>query len=351
MVSADNLNLDVLEVIFSFLSGSDLPAVALVSRSFLAAVIPRLYNTISYRIRQGKGYASGETMSPFAAVIAHPHLAIHVQNIEISTVPTLKSVMHPVFVRECREALQICKNLKSFKCTVQNVLPMLLPALQEKERLESLRVYANLTTVQAKMLVNIKRLHSLSLEFASWNTVDLLPSWSLSLSRTLTTLSFYMINELNEGIFESVLRNLPNLLGLHVIGCPKLDHVAVLKHLTKTPLLESLSMTTTETPRPLPLMPLSLHHLKNLAFDAKYSMQPSPSPMVLSSILTYLKSASPSLTSFAIKMPERKVVVGDSFIDLLIDNHKRTLRRLAFLDCGVSRESIIKIYVSSSRKT
>ena len=58
MVSADNLNLDVLELIFSFLSGNDLPSVALVSRSFLAGVIPRLYDSISYRIRQMKGYDS-----------------------------------------------------------------------------------------------------------------------------------------------------------------------------------------------------------------------------------------------------------------------------------------------------
>uniref|UniRef100_A0A8H8CHH6 Uncharacterized protein n=1 Tax=Psilocybe cubensis TaxID=181762 RepID=A0A8H8CHH6_PSICU len=319
MVSADNLNLDVLEVIFSFLSGNDLPAVAL-----------------------GKGYASGETISPFAAVIAHPHLAIHVQNIEISTVPTVKSVVHPVFVRECREALRICKNLKSFKCIVQNVLPMFLPALQEKGRLNTLRIYANLTTTQATMLVNITGLESLSLEFASWNTVDLLPSWSSSLSRTLTTLSLYMINVLHEDIFASVLGNLPNLVGLHVVGCPKLDHVAIFKHLTKTPLLENLSITVTETTKPLPLIPLALHHLRNLALDAKYTMQPSP-VTVLASVLTYLNSSSPSLSSFAIKMPERKVVVGEPFIDLLIDNHQSTLRRLAFLDCGVSRESIIKI--------
>ena len=57
MVSADNLNLDVLELIFAHLSGNDLSSVALVSRSFLAGVIPRLYNTLSYRLRQGKGYA------------------------------------------------------------------------------------------------------------------------------------------------------------------------------------------------------------------------------------------------------------------------------------------------------
>lgn len=56
MVSADNLNLDVLELICSFLTGKDLPSVALVSQSFHAAVIARLYKTISYRLKQSKGY-------------------------------------------------------------------------------------------------------------------------------------------------------------------------------------------------------------------------------------------------------------------------------------------------------
>lgn len=56
MVSADNLNLDVLELIFAFLSGNDLPSVASVSRSFLAGVIPRLYRRIFFLLKQAKGY-------------------------------------------------------------------------------------------------------------------------------------------------------------------------------------------------------------------------------------------------------------------------------------------------------
>ena len=56
MVSADNLNLDVLELIFAFLSGNDLPSVASVSRSFLAGVIPRLYRRIWVVLKQAKGY-------------------------------------------------------------------------------------------------------------------------------------------------------------------------------------------------------------------------------------------------------------------------------------------------------
>lgn len=55
MVSADNLNLDVLELIFAHLSSiDDLASVALVSRSFLAAVIPKLYRKLSYGLHQSK---------------------------------------------------------------------------------------------------------------------------------------------------------------------------------------------------------------------------------------------------------------------------------------------------------
>ena len=58
MVSADNINLDCLELIFAYLSGNDLVSVSLVSRSFLAAVIPRLYRTLSFGLHQAKRYPS-----------------------------------------------------------------------------------------------------------------------------------------------------------------------------------------------------------------------------------------------------------------------------------------------------
>lgn len=53
-----------------------------------------------------------------------------------------------------------------------------------------------------------------------------------------------MIYDLHEDIFASILNNLPSLIGLHVVGCPKLDHVIVFRHLSETPLLQSLSLTT-----------------------------------------------------------------------------------------------------------
>ncbi|KAF9484083.1 hypothetical protein BDN70DRAFT_903847 [Pholiota conissans] len=343
MVSADNLNLDVLELIFCFLSGNDLPSVALVSKSFLTGVIPRLYSTISYRTRQAKGYATKETMSPFAAIIAHSHLAIHVRNIEIRSVPMLKSRLHPIFVRECKEALQLCKNLNTFKCTVPSVLAVFLPSLQDKQRLENLRIHANLTTDQSQMLQNLIKLQSLAVEFATWNVVDMLPKWTSSISETLSSLTLYMINELHESVLEGILIQLPNLIGLHVVGCPKVDHIVLLRQASKTPLLQSLSLTTSENTYELTFPPPSLRHLRHLAFDTRYTLQPSPSPAILASVLAHLKTSAPSLLSFAIKLPERKVVIGEPFVAQLVELFGFSLERLAFLNCSVSMESVAEV--------
>lgn len=56
MVTADNLNLDVLELIFTWLNGSDLHSVALVSRSFFAGVLSRLYLSLVFRLNNAKRY-------------------------------------------------------------------------------------------------------------------------------------------------------------------------------------------------------------------------------------------------------------------------------------------------------
>ena len=98
MVNAQNLNLDVLELVFAHLAtGNDLASVALVSRSFLAGVIPRLYETLLFRLSQAKKYPSvssqtirllkvaltrsGKVTAPFASLLNHPELAKHVRNI------------------------------------------------------------------------------------------------------------------------------------------------------------------------------------------------------------------------------------------------------------------------------
>ncbi|KAJ3804042.1 hypothetical protein F5876DRAFT_83880 [Lentinula aff. lateritia] len=343
MVTADNLNLDVLESIFFHLSGNDLSSVALVSRSFFAGVIPRLYRKIMFRLNHAKRYP--RVMSPFNAILVHPSLATHARHIEIRTIPTLKSQLHPVFLSECTRALALCNNLQSFQCTV-NAVPPLLPSLQGKERLQDLRIYANLTTLQSEKLAEIANLTNLCLDFGSWNVLDVLPRWTPKFVKTLTSLCLYMANELNETVLDKVLQQLPELQALHIVGCGQVDHVAVLRLVSHTPRLESLSLSATastspESLAPIPQPPPSLQHLKHLALDTRYSMMSSPAPQVLSSILNYIQSS--ALLSFIMHLPELGISVGNEFIEELVKLHGHTLRTLAFIDCGVSMESIATI--------
>lgn len=180
---------------------------------------------------------------------------------EIRTIPNLKHQHHPVFLSECTRALELCYNLQSFRCTVHALPPLLVP-LQGKRRLQELRVHANITTAQAEKLAEIHNLTSLCLDFGSWNIIDVLPRWTPKFSSTLTSLCLYVshlwrlafssfwwgkqnASELNENVLDQVLQQLPGLLGLHVIGCGQIDHVAVLRLVSHTPLLESLSLSTT----------------------------------------------------------------------------------------------------------
>ncbi|TFK52940.1 hypothetical protein OE88DRAFT_1711773 [Heliocybe sulcata] len=340
MVSADNLNLDVLELIFAFLSGNDLVSVALVSRSFFAGVIPRLYNTLGFRLSQSKKYP--QVQSPFGAVMAHPDFAIHVRHIDIRRIPTARSSSsyHPEFVRDCTQVISAASNLTSFTLTI-DALPPFLPALQGKQRLRDLRIYANLTTDQSAKLIEIKGLHNLTLDYASWNLVDVLPTWTRTLSPSLTSLTLYMASDLNELVLRQALCNLPNLTGLHVIGCGKTDHVAVLKLATVfSPKLESLSMTTWENPRPLPDDLGTLPYLRHLSLDTHSSMPGPPStPSLWTTLFQKTAEWSCPLSSVTLKLSER-TLVSDNFVKTLLDAHESTLRNLFFVRCRLSLESL-----------
>lgn len=95
MVSADNLNLDCLETVFAYLSGNDLVSVSLVSRSFLAGVIPHLYRSLVFHMGNSKRYPKVnhpikvaarilmlfQVSSPFDIIVQRPNLAAHVRSI------------------------------------------------------------------------------------------------------------------------------------------------------------------------------------------------------------------------------------------------------------------------------
>ncbi|KAF7292681.1 hypothetical protein MIND_01166300 [Mycena indigotica] len=357
MVSADNVHLDVLELIFAYLSGSDLASIALVSRSFFAGVIPRLYSTLLFRLTHAKRYMS--IISPFAAVALHPELGVHVRYIDIRTVPIVKSQYHPKFLKETTLALSLCPNIISFRCSTP-ALPPFISTLQSKGRLRDLRINATLTSEQSTMLVKLEGIRNLTLDFASWNLLNMLPKWTGSLTG-LTTLTLFMAQELNDIVLESVVQQLPALVGLHVVGCSKVDHVVVLGLLSHTPDLQSLSMTTGEGNRILPTPPPHLPHLRHLALDTRLSASQPPSTTVISSILTYLSppglgslpattstytfdfsappptlplpSMGPRLESFIVRYPDRQMSIPATLTTQLAAMHGSSLRSVSFIDC------------------
>jgi len=131
-------------------------------------------------------------MSPFLTLRNHPDLAVHVRRIDINCPPFIAvGHVHPSFLSETADALQVCKNLKSFACG-QTILPALLGSLGGKERLEDVHICAAFTIAQGEMLQNIKTLRSLTLDYPTWNVVDSLPRWAQSLQRTLVHLTIFV---------------------------------------------------------------------------------------------------------------------------------------------------------------
>ncbi|KAN0094643.1 hypothetical protein V8E55_002930 [Tylopilus felleus] len=267
-----NVNLDVLELIFAELRGADLVAAALTSRSFLAGAIPSLYARIEYSLRHAK--RAHNEMSPFATLAAHHHLGVHVKRIAIHAAPICQhapNIVDSVFLHDLARALQTASNLRSFVCTVK-ILPPILPHLIDKRRLHHLRINAPIASRQVAVLQDRTGLHSLSLDFPSWNVIDVLPKWTASMQKTLVHLTLYMAQDMDATVLNATLAQLPRLRGLHVIGCPRITHIIVLKALTHTPDLRELTFTIFPSQEnALPTLNFPVPPLTHLSIDIRAS--------------------------------------------------------------------------------
>ncbi|KAI0717881.1 hypothetical protein C8T65DRAFT_640254 [Cerioporus squamosus] len=337
MVSADNLNLDCLELIFAYLSGHDLVHVSLVSRSFLTAVVPRLYRTLTFGLQQAKKYPS--IISPFAAVLAHTNLAKHVRHIDLRAIPTTKFLPQPKFMDDCMRTIALCKNLGTFTCTL-DVMPSFLLALHDKQALEQLRFIGNFTTDQATQVIKISGISALTIDSGSWNAVDALPRWSATLGPTLTSLTLASVQTLSLEIMEMVLPHLSKLNSLHIISCPKVDQSAVLQLLVYLPQLQSLAFTSYESSsRSTPAVVAPLPMLRHLAIDTQCAPTPANStPTLWTTFMNLTKMWSCPLKSLSLKLSD-KVTLGDPFVKNLVESHHATLVHLSLRNCNLSKES------------
>ncbi|KAF8587625.1 hypothetical protein K439DRAFT_1630508 [Ramaria rubella] len=334
MVSADNVNYDVLTLIFAFLGNNDLVSASLVSKSFKAGTTPRLYRSIYFKLGQMKRWP--KVASPFSVILNHPGLGMHVRSCDIKAVPKLKGQPHPLFMSDCAEGLALCPNLVSFTCL--NDVPPFLSLLPPKGRLTELKLHAALGTEQAKVLTRLDGLHSLALYQASLSICHSLSTWIPTLAKSLTSLTITNSPDFNEIVLESTVSYLSHLYSLHVTGCPKVSHQILLRLAAHTPVLESLSFTTWENPTTSLNPPtLSLLKLQHLSVDTRCSFSPHSVPSLYNSIFTAF-AASP-LRSLTFKLSER-MVVGDTFIQQIVDNHGATLVRLNAVNVDLTEHSI-----------
>ncbi|KAI0791563.1 hypothetical protein BC629DRAFT_369775 [Irpex lacteus] len=344
MVSADNLNFDCLELIVSYLAGRDLYSVTHVSRSFLAAALPLLYRSLTFHLGNGKRYP--KVMTAFDTVKLHPRLAVHVHHIDIRMVPMAPAStrIHPQFLSSVIQTLERCINLKSLTCTPKDALPSLLTALSNLTSLESIRFNPHLSPEQGKYILSLKKLKSIALDGGSWNVLDLLPKWTLDLSTSLTSLVFSTVQELNEPILRGILQNLPNLQGLHVVACPKIEHVTILQSLVHTPKLEKLSFTAWDTrtvPQDMPPLPC----LRQLSIDSNIGVPPAvgdvtdQTPQIWRFMIAQTKTWPCQLSSIVLRISDR-ITLPTSLVKGLLDGHAATLNSITLINCEIDTPSL-----------
>ena len=233
MVTAESLNFDVLQIIFSYLSIPDLASVSQVNQSFLAGALPGLYRSLNFYHNQAKRYPRvGYPPQAFLSTPLHnlclsedshtvrrcqgtprpgsarteywsacsllclgivPNV-VHFPDIRVVPNTRLKQITlpDPRFLHDCVSALQVSDFITSFTCTINSALPPLLPFIQSKPRLHTLRIEARLTEEQTKLLCQLRELYSVTLENASSTVMDALPKWADALKSTLEHLTIHV---------------------------------------------------------------------------------------------------------------------------------------------------------------
>ncbi|KAL5497720.1 hypothetical protein ACEPAH_2651 [Sanghuangporus vaninii] len=336
MVSAYNLNSDVLGLVFLYLSGNDLVSVALVSKAFLHGVTPRLYHSLVFTLKQAKKYP--KIVSPFESLLARPALGVYVRVCDISAFPLYKGHPNQLFLSECIRALDICPNLTRFKLAL-NVLPSFLLTLSRKEKLKELHANGSLTMEQAELLVTVKGLRVIRLDHMSWCLMNLFPTWMCVLSSTLIHLSFTFTAELNETILEEMLMHLPNLRELSIRNCVRIEHPAVFRLISHTPLLENLAVTTWENPAISSTAFGEVSKLQHLHLDTRNTFVPASVEALWCSIIAHTKACAASLMSLTLQLSD-KLTLQQSTIEDIVNAHADTLTSLRFVKCGISMSSL-----------
>lgn len=241
MVSADNLNLDLLIEICSSLSPTDLTSACLVSKSFHAGAVRQLYYAIHFRVYNLKKWP--DITSPFSTILARPELARYVQSCEITAIPPFKHRLHYKFLETCVESLSICHNIHTLIFMTQH--PVLMEIVRIRKHLHKLQFqFENISSLDADTFSQITGLQTLILHRAPVSICQRLPSWIDNVSTTLRTLVINNTRYLNEDLLIDIAKRVSSQLrAFHINNCSLIPFGYILRAAVHLPLLESLGFS------------------------------------------------------------------------------------------------------------
>ena len=247
-------------------------------------------------------------------------------------------------MRELVSALKLCKNLASFRCIISgnDALIPILPCLQDKTRLQSLRIHSGgLSTQQAAFATKVTQLQNLALDAPSWQMLNALDEWSSDLGTTLTSLTIFNSAEANSDSLRPVLAHLPLLRAFHVVGCSKIDYSQALELAKDIAELESLSFTAYRKEEASQNLPCTLPKLREISVEIRLHPGAQGGQAILTDVFRrFDKVLAPGLVGIKIKCTDTSVSLGSSFVKSLLDVHASTLETLSIIFGSLKIDSI-----------
>ncbi|KAJ2922917.1 hypothetical protein H1R20_g14185, partial [Candolleomyces eurysporus] len=154
--------------------------------------------------------------------------------------------------------------------------------------------------------------------------------------------------------FLMALQHKPNLQSIRINGNLTTEQTKLLVNMTALSevmleyaswnLVDALPQWTESLRRTLNTLVLYTSHVSDTSLSTHATTCPHPpTPTILVTLLEHLKISAPGISSFTMKLSERKVTIVPSFINRLIEVYGSYLKKVAFLDCSLENESIKKI--------
>ncbi|KAF9806125.1 hypothetical protein IEO21_08807 [Rhodonia placenta] len=225
MVAFLDLPLELLPLIIQHLvRPSHIAAVCLVNRTFYDFMISHLYKRVF--VYAWHKEAKLRVIKLFTTLAEHPHLAQHVDQLEIRDFPkALNAADYETVENTCLVGIRNCRNLRVCTWTRDGSLTTnILEALQQCPALQELEINGhNEGNYKPWLLTKFHNLRRISLIMPSASVIETLPTWMQHTGITLRHLSLICKTGtvVNDGLLESLVPFLPNLEHLYFVNCVK----------------------------------------------------------------------------------------------------------------------------------